>query len=80
MSPSMSLSRKEVWSLVHAERRRLIDVLSTVEGTDWETPSLCPGWTVHDALAHLVDVARIGKVVFLRRMMRAKGDFDLATE
>lgn len=80
MSPSKSLSRKEVWSLVHAERRRLIDDLSTVEGTDWETPSLCPGWTVHDVLAHLVDVARIGKVGFLRRKMRAKRDFDLATE
>ena len=80
MSPSKSLSRKEVWSLVHAERRRLIDDLSTVEDTDWETPSLCPGWTVHDVLAHLVDVARIGKVGFLLRMMRVKGDFDLANE
>lgn len=80
MSPSKSLSRKEVWSLVHAERRRLIDDLSTVEDTDWETPSLCPGWTVHDVLAHLVDVARIGKVDFLLRMMRVKGDFDLANE
>lgn len=80
MSPSMSLSRKEVWSLVHAERRRLIDDLSTVEGTDWETRSRCPGCTVHDVLAHLVDVARIGKVGFLRRKMRAKRDFDLANE
>lgn len=51
-------SRREIWPVVHAERRRLVDALENVDEDAWATPSLCPGWDVHDVLAHLVDGAR----------------------
>ena len=49
--------RNDVWPLVHTERAALIDDLAGLDGTAWEQSSLCAGWTVHDVVAHLVDVA-----------------------
>ncbi|MEV1296171.1 maleylpyruvate isomerase family mycothiol-dependent enzyme [Pseudonocardia sp. NPDC049635] len=76
----MSLTKPEVWELVHAERRRLLDDLTTVDAPRWETPSLCRNWTVHDVLAHVVDTAKTGKIAFVWSMARARGDFDRANE
>ncbi|QIM17584.1 maleylpyruvate isomerase family mycothiol-dependent enzyme [Leucobacter coleopterorum] len=76
----MSLSKSEVWAVVHAERRRLISDLASLDQSRWETPSLCPGWTVHDVLAHLVDTAKTGKAGFVWSMVRSRGDFDRANE
>lgn len=76
----MALSRSETWALVHSERRRLLDDLAGLTACDWETPSLCRGWTVHDVLAHLVDTAKTGTFAFVRSMVGANGDFDRANE
>jgi uncharacterized protein (TIGR03083 family) len=65
------------WSAVHAERRALADQLSGVRDADaWEQPSPCPGWSVHDVLAHLVDDARTTRLGFAARLLRARLDFD----
>jgi uncharacterized protein (TIGR03083 family) len=39
-----------------ATRNRLLaaDMFATLHGGQWETPSLCVGWTVREVLAHLV--------------------------
>lgn len=65
-----------IWPLVHAERRALAADLATLRPDQWETPSLCTDWTVHDVLAHLVDSARTTRLGFVRRMITARGDFD----
>lgn len=44
------------WTLVIDERRALVELLRTFEPDEWRVPSLCPGWTAHDVLAHLVSV------------------------
>lgn len=72
------MSRSEVWAQVFTERRQLADDLAALPRTAWETPSLCPGWTIHDVLAHLIDTARTGKLAFVLGMIRARGDFDRA--
>jgi uncharacterized protein (TIGR03083 family) len=69
-------SKTEVWSFVHAERARLADDLATLAWHDWSTPSLCPGWDVHDVVAHLVDAATTSRLSFARRMLSARFDFD----
>lgn len=69
-------SASEIWSVVHQERQALIDDLAALELGDWRTPSLCPGWDVHDVLAHLVDSAKTTRLGFLRRMVAAGFDFD----
>lgn len=76
----MRLSPIEVWPVVHAERRRLVVDLSGLTPEQWATPSLCPGWDVHDVVAHLVDSARTGRLGFVRDMLRARLDFDRANE
>ncbi|MFI5509215.1 maleylpyruvate isomerase family mycothiol-dependent enzyme [Mycobacterium sp. NPDC051804] len=68
--------RNDVWPLVHAERAALIDDLTGLDNAAWEKPSLCGGWTVHDAVAHLVDVARSTRLGFAVDMVRAGFDFD----
>lgn len=43
---------EQAW--IEAERHRLAGRLRTLSDADWRTASLCPGWTVHHVLAHLV--------------------------
>lgn len=69
-----------VWQTVHSERRRLAADLSELRDEQWHLPSLCPGWDVHDVLAHLVDTARTGRFSFVRDLLTARMDFDRANE
>jgi len=65
-----------VWPVVHAERTALIRDLQDVPAERWSTPSLCPGWDVHDVVAHLVDDARTTRLSFVRDLAAARFDFD----
>lgn len=64
------------WPVVHRERLALADDLESLAPGHWETPSLCPGWSVHDVLAHLVDSAKTTRLGFIRRMFAAGFNFD----
>ncbi|NYE36616.1 uncharacterized protein (TIGR03083 family) [Nocardioides cavernae] len=66
----------DAWDLVAAERQALVDDLATLTPEQWEVPSLCAGWTVHDVAAHLVDNARTTRVGIVVAMVRARFDFD----
>lgn len=66
----------DVWSMVHAERAALIEDLAHLDDEQWEKPSLCEGWTVHDVVAHLVDTARTTRLGFMVGLARARFDFD----
>ncbi|GAA1547186.1 maleylpyruvate isomerase family mycothiol-dependent enzyme [Nocardioides humi] len=65
-----------LWPFVRAERLALLADLEPLAADAWEQPSLCAGWTVHDVLAHLVDVARTSVPRFVLTMARARFDFD----
>ena len=43
----------ELWSVIDTQRLRTIDLLDELTPAEWETPSLCDGWTVRDVAAHL---------------------------
>ncbi|MFE3454049.1 maleylpyruvate isomerase family mycothiol-dependent enzyme [Nonomuraea sp. NPDC059194] len=62
--------------MVHAERDALIRDLKALPTERWSTPSLCPGWDVHDVLAHLVDDAKATRLGFFLRLAAARIDFD----
>ena len=72
----MTLKGSRVWTVVHAERTRLIDDLADLPDAAWSTPSLCGGWTVHDVLTHLLDTATTSRLGFARRMIATRFDFD----
>ena len=67
-----------VWPAVHHERQALIRDLESLTPEQWAQPSLCPGWDIHDVLAHLVDTAKTTRLSFVRHMIAAKFDFDRA--
>ncbi len=66
----------DVWSAVHAERERLIGFLGSLDDDQWDVPSLCAGWSVHDVVAHLVDTARTTPLSFVAGLVAARFDFD----
>ncbi|BBG02073.1 MULTISPECIES: maleylpyruvate isomerase family mycothiol-dependent enzyme [Pseudonocardia] len=66
----------ELWALVHAERAALVADLTGLDEDRWELPSSCPGWTVHDVVAHLVDSACTTRAGFVADLVRARFDFD----
>lgn len=68
----------DIWQMVLEERRALIQDLETLRPQQWQMPSLCPGWDVHDVLAHLVDTAKMTRIGFVRSMVAAGFDFDRA--
>ncbi|WP_068000729.1 maleylpyruvate isomerase family mycothiol-dependent enzyme [Nocardia pseudobrasiliensis] len=61
--------------MVHAERWALIEDLSRLDDKQWETPSLCPGWSVREVAAHLVNAARTTRLSFVIGLARAGFDF-----
>ncbi|GAA4733708.1 maleylpyruvate isomerase family mycothiol-dependent enzyme [Isoptericola chiayiensis] len=69
-----------IWEAVHAERRRLVRDLTGLPHDRWTVPSLVPGWSVHDVLAHLVDSAVTTRRAFWRQMVAARFDFDRVNE
>ncbi|MBP2320368.1 uncharacterized protein (TIGR03083 family) [Kibdelosporangium banguiense] len=68
--------KSDVWPMVHVERAALIDDLSRLDDEQWETPSLCDGWTVHDVVAHMVNTALTTRLSFVAGLILARFDFD----
>lgn len=65
----------EIWPEVDAYRGRLITLLTGITDDDWQRPSLCRGWTVKDALAHLT-YQHIDVRTAFAGTIRARGDMD----
>jgi uncharacterized protein (TIGR03083 family) len=47
------MSADELWAVIDTQRLRTTDLLSELAPAEWDTPSLCDGWTVRDVAAHL---------------------------
>ena len=54
------------WPTIHAERKALADDLSHLTDAQWQSPSLCEGWTIHQALAHQVSTAKMTPLGFVK--------------
>ena len=72
----VAVSRTDVRSAVAQERRALVEDLELLTPEQWSRPSLCPGWSVHDVVAHLVDGAHLTRLAFVGRTLRAGGDLE----
>jgi uncharacterized protein (TIGR03083 family) len=57
-----------VWKMIHGERAAVADMLATLTPSQWAEQSLCGGWSVHVAAAHIVTGAEQTTAHFLRRM------------
>jgi uncharacterized protein (TIGR03083 family) len=47
------MNPEELWAAIDTQRIRTADLLSELTPGEWDTPSLCDGWTVRDVAAHL---------------------------
>ncbi len=47
------LTHNEAQALATAEAERVLAVLESLEGDDWQQPTYCTAWTVRDMVAHL---------------------------
>ncbi|MEU9867016.1 maleylpyruvate isomerase family mycothiol-dependent enzyme [Actinomadura sp. NPDC048021] len=45
----------DVRPLFPRERQALLDLLRTLSPADWAAPTVCPGWDVHDVVAHVLN-------------------------
>ena len=51
----------ETLPLFPGERSALLELLADLSASDWEAPTVCPGWSVKDVAAHLLgdDIGRL---------------------
>lgn len=59
---------------LRAERLAFADFFDELTDDEWQRESLCPGWTIHDVLAHITSVDTLGST--LVGLIRARGDWD----
>jgi uncharacterized protein (TIGR03083 family) len=65
------MSDPDLWPAIHAERQALADDLASLTNAQWQTQSLCDGWSVRELLAHLTGTATTTFPKFAVRITRA---------
>lgn len=63
------MANVDVWSTIHAERKALPADLESLSDAQWDTPSLCEGWTVRDVLAHMTGTAKVSTASFFPKLI-----------
>lgn len=66
----------DLWTTIAAERGALATDLADLTPAQWDQPSLCPGWTVRDLVAHLSATASLNPASFFAGMAKARFNFD----
>jgi uncharacterized protein (TIGR03083 family) len=70
------MDKESSWTVIDSQRTAIADLLDRLAPHEWDTPSLCEGWTVRDVAAHLSMAATAGTAEVLRYVVRARGNFD----
>ena len=52
------MDTEQIWGYIDEQRADLAEFLDTLAPEQWETPSLCPDWTVRQVAAHITHSAR----------------------
>ncbi|MFZ1063461.1 MAG: maleylpyruvate isomerase family mycothiol-dependent enzyme [Acidimicrobiales bacterium] len=65
----------DLFANIEAQRIALADLLTGLQDQEWETASLCEGWTVHDVVAHLTMPFNLGVPGLVKGLARARGNF-----
>ena len=68
-----------MWDTIAAERGALAEDLAGLTEEQWNTPSLCSGWTVRELVAHQSGTASLTPPTFLVRFAGSGFSFDKFT-
>jgi uncharacterized protein (TIGR03083 family) len=63
------MATKDVWPVIHAERKGLAADLEALTDEQWSTRSLCTDWTVREVLAHMTATAKIAPAQFFAKLV-----------
>jgi uncharacterized protein (TIGR03083 family) len=66
----------DIWPTIHAERQALLDDVANLTPAQWESPTLCGEWNVHQVFGHLVSLAKMTPPKFLMQMAGSGFNFD----
>ena len=64
------------WALIHTERQNLIIDMENLTADQWNTPSLCDSWNVHQMLGHVVALTKQTPPKFFGKFAAAGFKFD----
>lgn len=67
-------------SLVAQERAHLLTVLEGLDAADWDTSSLCAGWTVKNVVTHVLMPYELSTPGFFARMIARRFRFDAVAD
>jgi uncharacterized protein (TIGR03083 family) len=56
------------WQMIGAERAQFATTLAELPDSDWDKPSLLPGWRVRDVVGHMIATAQMTPPRFLGKM------------
>ncbi|QES57021.1 hypothetical protein DEJ51_24920 [Streptomyces venezuelae] len=79
-SSPATVSRAAIAAAVAAERRELADVLDGLTPDQWDSPSLCAGWSVREVAAHMSLGFRTTVPGFAAELLRARGSLHRMTD
>jgi len=65
-----------VRNLARLERAEFAELLDGLTPLQWDTPSLCEGWTVRDVVAHTVAYLGQSRTRLIRNMVRTRLNID----
>lgn len=68
----------ETWDMIADQRRQLVAILQGLHAEQWQTPSLCAGWTVRDVVGHLATPLVLGMGRIVLRLLRHGFNLDTA--
>ncbi len=68
----MSTDEPSLMDLARDERADLAEFLTTLTSDEWQTESLCTGWTVKDVVAHVVSYDELGPAGLLKRFVKGR--------
>jgi uncharacterized protein (TIGR03083 family) len=72
----MKMDKLDIWKLVHIERAAMADTLEGLSPSQWAERSLCAGWPVKVAAAHILAGAELTRVTFIVGLTRTGFRFN----
>lgn len=69
----------DTWQMIKTERVTLVDRLGKLSDADWDTLSLCAGWTVRDVVAHMIATATMTPPAFFAKLIGSGFNFQAMT-
>ncbi|MCF2573170.1 maleylpyruvate isomerase N-terminal domain-containing protein [Brevibacterium sp. UCMA 11754] len=65
------MRQSDHWTLIHAERARLVSLLDGLAADQLQAQSLCSDWSVEQVVAHLSAAANTGRWAWIRSIVAA---------